>query len=135
MKKLLFKSLFILLLIVGCAPTTATFYIGMTEKEFNKEKPDLDKHAIKRSMFGSAAMILVDPEENKDLPYFYIERKGQIGLITWLTFGKINSYFYIFVVKLKSMGTPDIIAPFAFKTRAVKASENVAFPPIVKLIS
>ena len=90
------RRLIILLLIVGCAPTTATFYIGMTEKEFNKEKPDLDKHAIKRSMFGSAAMILVDPEENKDLPYFYIERKGQIGLITWLTFGKINSYYYIF---------------------------------------
>ena len=28
------KSLIILLLIVGCAPTTATFYIGMTEEEF-----------------------------------------------------------------------------------------------------
>ena len=31
------RRLIILLLIVGCAPTTATFYIGMTEKEFNKE--------------------------------------------------------------------------------------------------
>ena len=90
------RRLIILLLIVGCAPTTATFYIGMTEKEFNKEKPDLDKHAIKRSMLGGASMILVDPEENKDLPYFYIERKGHIGLITWLTFGEINSYYYYF---------------------------------------
>ena len=39
----LFKSLFILLLIVGCAPTKpplATFYIGMTEDEFYEQNKD-----------------------------------------------------------------------------------------------
>ena len=45
MLRRLIKSLFILLLIVGCAPKTinpplATFYIGMTEKEFDEQNKD-----------------------------------------------------------------------------------------------
>ena len=35
------RRLIILLLIVGCAPTTATFYIGMPKEEFKNNNPKL----------------------------------------------------------------------------------------------
>ena len=40
------RRLIILLLIVGCAPTTATFYIGMNEDEFKNKNPHIKKHTI-----------------------------------------------------------------------------------------
>ena len=43
----LFKSLFILLLIGGCAPTkppASQFYIGMTEKEYKKINPNFKEY-------------------------------------------------------------------------------------------
>ena len=36
------RRLIILLLIVGCAPTTATFYIGMPVEEFKNNNPELN---------------------------------------------------------------------------------------------
>ena len=35
------RRLIILLLIVGCAPTTATFYIGMTEEQFIEQNKNI----------------------------------------------------------------------------------------------
>ena len=40
MKKILIIALFI----VGCAPTTATFYIGMPVEEFKEKNPYIKKH-------------------------------------------------------------------------------------------
>ena len=45
------RRLIILLLIVGCAPTKppiATFYIGMTEKEFNEQNKDKITNLLER---------------------------------------------------------------------------------------
>ena len=58
MKKLLIIALFI----IGCAPKIRNSYVGMTEQEFKKKKPNLDKHAIQKSILGNAAIIVVDPE-------------------------------------------------------------------------
>ena len=86
-------SLFILLLIVGCAPKS---YIGMTEEEFIDKKPNLEKYAIKDSYLSNAVMNVVDPDENKDLTYFYTERITQLTIIEWLTSGRVNGYYYYF---------------------------------------
>ena len=93
MKKLILLSI---LIVVGCAPKIHNSYVGMTEQEFNKEKPNLTKYAIQKSILSNAALMTVDPEENKDLPYFYIDRKEKLDFIEWITFGKANAYFYYF---------------------------------------
>jgi len=92
--------LIILLLIVGCAPKS---YVGMTEKDFLEKKPNLDKYAVKDSYLSNAVMNVVDPEENKDLIYFYTERIPQLKIITWLTGGRVNGYFYYFDPKTDTL--------------------------------
>ena len=87
------RRLIILLLIVGCAPKS---YIGMTEKDFLEKKSNLDKYAVKDSYLSNSVMNVVDPEENKDLHYFYINRKEKLDFIEWITFGKANAYYYYF---------------------------------------
>ena len=87
------RRLIILLLIVGCAPKS---YIGMTEKDFLEKKPNLDKYAVKDAYLLNAVMNVVDPEENKDLIYFYTERIPQLKIITWLTGGRVNGIFLLF---------------------------------------
>ena len=87
------RRLIILLLIVGCAPKS---YVGMTEKDFLEKKSNLDKYAVKDSYLSNSVMNVVDPEENKDLIYFYTERIPQFKTITWLTGGRVNGYFYYF---------------------------------------
>ena len=87
------RRLIILLLIVGCAPKS---YIGMTEEEFINKKPELKKYAVKDSYLSGAIMNIEDPNENEDLTYFYTERNPKLGVIEWLTFGRVNGYFYYF---------------------------------------
>ena len=87
------RRLIILLLIVGCAPKS---YIGMTEEEFINKKPELKKYAINKSYFSNAIMDVEDPKENPDLTYFYTERIPKLAVIEWLTFGRVNGYFYYF---------------------------------------
>ena len=92
------KLIFIALLIVGCAPKTSTnYYIGMSEQEFINNNPNLVKLEIKTDI-GSGFWITYDEVEKTDtsgvLPYFYVEEK--VGFITWLSFGKMDSFDYIF---------------------------------------
>ena len=92
------KLLLIALLIVGCAPkTTTNYYIGMSEQEFINNNPNLDKMEIKTDI-GSGFWITFDEVEKTDtsgvLPYFYMEEK--VGFITWLSFGKMNTFDYFF---------------------------------------
>ena len=92
------RRLIILLLIVGCAPkTTTNYYIGMSEQEFINNNPNLVKLEIKTDI-GSGFWITFDEVEKTDtsgvLPYFYMEEK--VGFITWLSFGKMDSFDYIF---------------------------------------
>ena len=68
----------------------------MTEEEFIGKKPNLEKYAVKDSYLSNAVMNIVDSEENKDLTYFYTERITQLTIIDWLTFGRVNGYFYHF---------------------------------------
>ncbi|SVD82047.1 uncharacterized protein METZ01_LOCUS434901, partial [marine metagenome] len=53
------RRLIILLLIVGCAPTTTTFYIGMPVEEFksNNSKLNLDDNFID---WGDSDPIYID---------------------------------------------------------------------------
>ena len=111
------KLLLIALLIVGCAPKTATnYHIGMSEQEFNKKNPNLSKHAIAKSALGNAAMIIVDAEENNDLPYFYIEKRK--GIATWITFGKINAYFYHFDPETDTLASIQLGRDFSEKNES-----------------
>ena len=57
------RRLIILLLIVGCAPTTATFYIGMPVEEFKNNNPklNLDDNSVD---WGDSDPIYVDKMED-----------------------------------------------------------------------
>ena len=57
MKKLILLSI---LLIVGCAPTKpplATFYIGMTEEEFNEQNKDRISNVLEGVLEGEDGFI------------------------------------------------------------------------------
>jgi len=95
MKKLILLSI---LLIVGCAPKTTTYYyIGMSEQEFINNNPNLDKWEITNDI-GSGFWITFKKISKTDtsgiLPYFYQEEK--VGLITWLSFGEMKTFDYFF---------------------------------------
>ena len=80
---------------------------GMTEEEFIGKKPNLEKYAVKDSYLSNAVMNIVDSEENKDLTYFYTERITQLTIIDWLTFGRVNGYYYYLRTATRS-SSPDI---------------------------
>ena len=85
----LFKSLFILLLIVGCAykPPTANFYIGMTEEEFIRKNPDLNPIHEDMNSSSKVRRLLFDD-------VYYHEKEDKI--ISWLFFGAFSDYYYYF---------------------------------------
>ena len=62
MKKLILLSI---LLIVGCAPTTATFYIGMPIEEFVDNNPNI-KETTDNKSGGDRERLYVD----EDVGYF-----------------------------------------------------------------
>ena len=64
------RRLIILLLIVGCAPTTATFYIGMPVEEFknNNSKLNLDGNSI--DWDDSDPIYMDKMEDNFGLKFF-----------------------------------------------------------------
>ena len=68
----------------------------MTEKDFLEKKPHLKKYPIKKSYFSNAVMQVVDLENNEELPYFYTEKNPNLRIISWLTYGRINGYYYFF---------------------------------------
>ena len=61
------KLLIIALLVVGCAPTTATFYIGMPKEEF-KSKNQSNIHKIKGT---PKSFALYQKNENIFSHYYY----------------------------------------------------------------
>ena len=72
----------ILLLIVGCAPTTATFYIGMTEEEFKQKNSNIPLTEMYKN---------VDYNKDGDMN-IYVENVGskQRTLIDEYIFGFVN---------------------------------------------
>ena len=83
----LIKSLFILLLIVWCAPKTinpplATFYIGMTEKEFDEQNKDKFSNVLE----GKDGFITKNIRVLKTQDYFEGENP-------W----SMNAYHYTFI--------------------------------------
>ena len=67
------RRLIILLLIVGCAPTTSNFYIGMTEEEF------VDKNS-NNSSIQKEYFISTPPDPNFDNRItMYYENERSIG--------------------------------------------------------
>ena len=76
-----YKLLLFVLLIVGCAPTkptTANFYIGMTEEEFKARNPDLSPMYEDINNYSKVERILLDD-------VYYHEKEDKI--ISWLFFG------------------------------------------------
>ena len=81
------KLLIILLLIVGCAPTKppiATFYIGMTEKEFlelNKNKP-ITENPIKHIDKNTNMSQYIDGNDfNSNDAYFYTFKNDTLSVV------------------------------------------------------
>ena len=81
------KLLIILLLIVGCAPTKppqATFYLGMTEKEFielNKNKP-LTKNFIEHFDKNTNMSQYIDGNDfNSNDAYFYTFKNDTLSVV------------------------------------------------------
>ena len=84
MKKLILLSI---LLIVGCAPTKppqATFYLGMTEKEFielNKNKP-LTKNFIEHFDKNTNMSQYIDGNDfNSNDAYFYTFKNDTLSVV------------------------------------------------------
>ena len=71
------KLLIIALLVVGCAPTTATFYIGMSESEFIKENKDLNiKVGATSKILGQVfddSYDLITSDRNRGIFRFYFD--------------------------------------------------------------
>ena len=69
----------------------------MTEQEFTNNNQYLDKWEITTDV-GNSFLIEMHKIETNDttgtLPYLYLEKKE--GLITWLSFGTWNHYYYFF---------------------------------------
>ena len=78
------RRLIILLLIVGCAhkPPLATFYIGMTENEFNEQNKDKFSNVLK----GKDGLITKHIRVSNTQGYF-------AGDNAW----SMNAYNYLFV--------------------------------------
>ena len=93
------RRLIILLLIVGCAPkTTTTFYIGMTQDEFQMQNPDIERMDLtvlsgKKEGFVIGE-VAVDKSNKTNGPYFYFEDKE--GIVSYLSFGLFSSFTYHF---------------------------------------
>ena len=93
------RRLIILLLIVGCAPkTTTTFYIGMTQDEFQIQNPDIERMDLtvlsgKKEGFVIGE-VAVDKSNKTNSPYFYFEDKE--GIVSYLSFGLFSSFSYNF---------------------------------------
>ena len=78
------RRLIILLLIVGCAPTTANFYIGMTNDEFKQNNPTLKKDES-------------DPITTILSIYSYTEEQKKHNIMSFLTFGAVyGDYTFVF---------------------------------------
>ena len=93
------RRLIILLLIVGCAPkTTTTFYIGMTQDEFQMQNPDIERMDLtvlsgKKEGFVIGE-VAVDKSNKTNSPYFYFEDKE--GIVSYLSFGLFSNFTYNF---------------------------------------
>ena len=84
------KLLIIALLFVGCAPTkpsTANFYIGMTEEEFKVKNPNLRLMYEDINKFSEVEKILFNE-------VYYHEKEAKI--ISWLFFGSFSDYYFYF---------------------------------------
>ena len=83
------KLLLIVLLIVGCAPTTSTFYIGMTKEEFTDNNSN--NSSIQKEYY-----IGVPPEPDFDERItIYYEYEKSIG--AWFDiFGLFTNYSLFF---------------------------------------
>ena len=99
------KLLIILLLIVGCAPqTTTTFYIGMTEDEFQMKNPNIERldftyDSGEKGFFsdvykGYSMETAVDKSKKTKLGYWYTETTK--GLVSYLSFGLFSDFYYEF---------------------------------------
>ena len=64
------RRLIILLLIVGCAPTTATFYIGMPKEEFKNNNPKLNWNGNSIEWDDSDPIYIDKMEDNFGLKLF-----------------------------------------------------------------
>ena len=83
------RRLIILLLIVGCAPTTSTFYIGMTEKEFTDKNSN--NPSIQEEYYIGAPP---EPDFDKRITVYY-EYEKSIG--AWFDiFGLFTNYSLFF---------------------------------------
>ena len=93
------RRLIILLLIVGCAPkTTTTFYIGMTQDEFQMQNPNIERMDLtvlsgKKEGFVIGE-VAVDKSNKTNSPYFYFEDKE--GIVSYLSFGLFSNFTYNF---------------------------------------
>ena len=84
------RRLIILLLIVGCAPTkpsTANFYIGMTEEEFKEKNPDLRPMHEDINISSQVGRLLFNE-------FYYHEKEDKIS--SWLFFGALSDYYFYF---------------------------------------
>ena len=83
------RRLIILLLIVGCAPTTANFYIGMTLEEFTDKNSD--NPSIQEEYYIGAPP---EPDFDKRITVYY-EYEKSIG--AWFDiFGLFTNYSLFF---------------------------------------
>ena len=100
------KLLIILLLIVGCAPkTTTTFYIGMTQDEFQIQNPDIKRMDLTVLSGKKEGLVIgkqaVDKSIKTNSPYFYIEEKE--GIVSYLSFGLFSSFTYHFDTEVDTL--------------------------------
>ena len=100
------RRLIILLLIVGCAPkTNTTFYIGMTEDEFQMKNPNIDRMDLTYVSGEKKAFVIGETATDKSKKatehYFYIQEKE--GLITYLSFGMFGTFIYFFDTEVDTL--------------------------------
>ena len=92
------RRLIILLLIVGCAPTTANFYIGMTEKEFIQQNNLImnEENIVKRDRITGDFIKVYDQFQRTDFSQIRLLSEKDENRVMYKIDEKLSSYYFNF---------------------------------------